>query len=33
MQHEQLGLGTVLARLQARDGVGPAVELGLEFRV
>ena len=27
MQHEQLGLGTVLARPQARDGVGPAVEL------
>ena len=26
MQHKQLGLGTVLARAQARDGVGPAVE-------
>ena len=26
-QHQQLGLGTVLARAQARDGVGPAVEL------
>ena len=25
MQHEQLGLGTVLAQPQARDGVGPAV--------
>ena len=27
MQHQQLGLGTVLARAQACDGVGPAVEL------
>ena len=27
MHHEQLGLGTVLARAQACDGVGPAVEL------
>ena len=27
MHYEQLGLGTVLARAQACDGVGPAVEL------
>ena len=27
MQHKQLGLGTVLARAQGRNGVGPAVEL------
>ena len=27
MHHEQLGLGTVLPRAQACDGVGPAVEL------
>ena len=27
MQHQQLGLGTVLPRAQACDGVGPAVEL------
>ena len=27
VQHQQLGLGTVLARAQACDGVGPAVEL------
>ena len=27
VQHQQLGLGTVLARAQARDGVGPAVEV------
>ena len=27
VHYQQLGLGTVLARAQARDGVGPAVEL------
>ena len=27
VHYEQLGLGTVLARAQACDGVGPAVEL------
>ena len=27
VHHEQLGLGTVLPRAQACDGVGPAVEL------
>ena len=27
MQHKQLGLGTILAQAQPRDGAGPAVEL------